>query len=804
MPHFRVSAPPATPHGFGIYRPEANAFIRTVIGLLLCLLCIPVYRADAGDGWFPRTGRAAVHQRCLDLEHPAVAMVVALQPGYEDLPLLAYLRMEAGVRTVTVFLTNGEGTPGDSLARYPLWMTGVRKEEADRVASSLGSEAWFANLPDAAGVGSAPALAALWDTVGIATRLTRAIRMYQPDVIILSTDQRATRHPTLRESVAREALVKAMKLAASARDTVVSEALFPWSVERLYLEEPAGRMPPAFQKRHPVWRITSLAFAAKSSGFYHTLRLQIPSWTSEGRTYVHVQPDGRPGRRVDPETLAAGVPAVPPVLQDVKNAVSRAIHSGGRGLRTATLSEVAGAIESTEHVLALHRVSDFSRLETRLLVTWKNGLEDLRSSILGVTAQVVPSESLLTTSQLWFLNVKSLRPRLKGGTTDIIFPRAMKDEWTINEKSGYHYPLKTPVQFRILTPAELPFVLPVDLYGLRQPQMTTTFPYLIVHKDPVRERSFIYRGVISFLIGPRRSFVVRTPLIYDDRSSPVIFEMQNFSRDAYSGVVSLSDSSGETVRWPVEFKKKDEVLTDTLYLADDAPAGDGSRLCTLELSGRGGMRSITARRFTTAVDSAVKVLVLSTIDSSPVPDALRVLRQPYGIWRGGDVPDALTGEKTLLIDRDVLADPRISSAGLKAIGDWVRRGGRAIIFPQHGGGAARLRDLCGLTFGPIEPLPPDAKVDVVREALSSFPNTVTIGDWEGWVESRAYDEVDLPAEKTAASIVLRSGRHVLLSRLRMGEGSVTLVAVDLLSQLVNYHPGGYRLLANIIADRENR
>ncbi|MGA9119657.1 MAG: PIG-L family deacetylase [Bacteroidota bacterium] len=768
--------------------------------ILLFLLFAGVSITYCGENWFPQGGKAAIHQQCLDLEHPAVVMVVALQPGYEDLPLLAFLRTHLGVKTVALFLTNGEGTPGDSLSRYPLWVTGVRKEEADRVASLLGSEAWFANVPDVPGIESAQTLQSLWDTVGIQQILLRAIRTYRPDAIVFSYDRRAGKHPSIREGVALDAIRRAIKVSATAADTSVSEGLFPWSVSRLFAEKPSEHLPRAFLEMSPVLKMSPDAMARSAARYYHTLRLQIGEWLAAGREYDRIEPDGKAGKPVPPELLVSGLPLVSPKLKSTALALKNAIKTNRQGIRSATLSSVAAAIDNTEHVLATYQKS-LTTPEERLMVTWKNGLEALRCSLLGVSATVVQSESLLTGSQLWYLDVKSLKPGNAKGSTDIIFPRAMNGEWTVNETMTYHFPLKTPARFEILTPAELPYVIPVDMYGLRQPQMKTTFPYLIVHKDPDRERNFILRGVLSFSIGPRRTFALRTPLIYDDRSSPVIFEMQNFSRDAFKGMVTLSDSTRHFVQWPVAFTRKDEVHTDTLYLVDDPPAGRRSRLLTLELSGRGGRRSITAKRFEALIDSTVSVGVLSTIDSSPLVDALRVLRQPSTLVREGSVRDALRNRKTILLDRDVLSDSRYSDADIRSIEEWVRNGGHALIFPQHGRGLAAVQELTGATFERIDPLPPGAAIETDSSAVFRIPNDITGKDWEGWVESRAFEEITRSnaAEKTRAE--LHSGMHLLMSEIPSGKGSVTLVAADILSQLVNYHPGAYRLLANIIAQR---
>ncbi len=438
------------------------------------------------------------------------------------------------------------------------------------------------------------------------------------------------------------------------------------------------------------------------------------------------------------------------------------------------------------------------------MVTWKNGLEALRCAVLGVSVHVVPSESLLTASQVFYLQVEPPRPRLSRGQTEIVFPLAANGEWTVNGTAGYHFPLDSASSFLILTPEEIPFTVPAGEYGLTQSEMATTFPYVVVHKDTQREYNFMYRDMVRLQLGPRRSFALRTPLIYDDQSSPVIFELQNFSRDRFKGTVTLSDTSGRSTQLPVSFTHKDQILTDTLYLPSESPQGEGSQLYTLELSGKGGRRPITARRFRAGIDSTVIVMLLSAVDSSPLADALRVLRQPHVVVPVREVAASLNTPCTVIIDRDLLSDTLCTASTRQTLAEWIRAGGNAIAFPQHGRGAGWLTALCGATFEPIDPLASEAEVTTDTSAMFATPNHMAPADWEGWVESRAFVDVHQTVPRTGAGNRAWSGQHHLLDSVPVGKGSVTLVAADLLSQLTNYHPGAYRLLANVIAHAKGR
>jgi len=236
-----------------------------------------------------------------------------------------------------------------------------------------------------------------------------------------------------------------------------------------------------------------------------------------------------------------------------------------------------------------------------------------------------------------------------------------------------------------------------------------------------------------------------------------------------------------------------------LFLPSEPAEGEGSRLFTLELSGRGGSRSITAQRFSAVVDSTVNVMLLSTVHSSPLEDALRVLRQPHVVIPVNEVAGSLNTRYTVIIDRDLLSETLCTATIRQSLAEWIRAGGNALVFPQHGRGAGWLTALCGALFESIDPLAPEAVVTTDTSTMFNTPNHIAPADWQGWVESRAFVNVRRPVPQVGAVQRAWSGQHALLVTVRVGKGTVTLVAADLLSQLTNCHSGAYRILANLIA-----
>ena len=169
----------------------------------------------AGSPYLPESGAGARRQRALEIANPGVVLFLALQPGYEDLALLARLRLGTGVRTAVVYATNGESTPADAGGTAPVFVAAQRKEEALRAATYLGAAPYFLNLPDPGVVPGTRELRAVWNEDSVVTRLAQALRYFRPDLVVTGGDRRGAGPGSLREQLLAELAGKAVARAGA-------------------------------------------------------------------------------------------------------------------------------------------------------------------------------------------------------------------------------------------------------------------------------------------------------------------------------------------------------------------------------------------------------------------------------------------------------------------------------------------------------------------------------------------------------------------------------------------------------------
>lgn len=113
-------------------------------GKRFCSLVLALFLSSTGaigaagvdySPYFPERGSAAIFQRSLDLRNPIVILSISLEPGFEDLPALAYLRLGRGARIISLYVTNGEATPSD-VSGEPPFRLAARLSKTERAVRS--------------------------------------------------------------------------------------------------------------------------------------------------------------------------------------------------------------------------------------------------------------------------------------------------------------------------------------------------------------------------------------------------------------------------------------------------------------------------------------------------------------------------------------------------------------------------------------------------------------------------------------------------------------------------------------------
>jgi hypothetical protein len=762
--------------------------------LLWCVLTAGASAVAEGRSYFPETGAAAVHQRALELATNATVLMIALEPGYEDLPLAAHFRMGLGARVIVAHATYGSGTPGDAEGGTPLLISGERREEAYRAARHLGATAHFLNLQDPGILLSIDEVHGIWNADTVVARLDRALRYYRPDVVILGGDFRGDTVRSIRVKAMEDLLLKAVAFAGDQNGRPDTLRPGPWRVPRVYVESARSPRSPdeTYDQKHPVWGKSYREIAGEASLHYRSLWIQRDSWTRRGdRTYALVVPTS--GRT--PDSYLRNLPAITPRLRPLASSIARLAAPGPRKLRAPRLAETARAIDSVDLYLARNR-RDLAPGELRLLVGWKTSLEELRCSLLDVRVEYAMSESLVTSQQLVYLRFASVTATSKLTRTRVLFPGAVDHSWGINESPEYAFPFSPPQEFRVITPAVMDLTVPSSQTGIFQSSVRTRFSFLLMHQDSVRQRDFYYRGEVPLQAGPKRTFEILTPIVRSGESASVVYRMINLSRDAYEGTVSISDSLVFPAARKVRLPSKDFVLTDTLVFAPRRGFPPGDYPLTLAVTGGSSLR-FALRSFDAETGPAAQVAVLSPTTDSPLMQGMTRL----GIrWQSLDPSGELPRGGTIVLDRDA-ASLKAARTAMPPILEWVRAGGHLVMLPQTGSNPAEGPLFQDAMFRSDPQLPPGAALEIdTAQRVFASPNRVTTSDWEGWVVSRSLYSIVLPADRQAHVLVRSAdGRRPILVEIPYGNGRVTMVALDLVSQLANVHPGSHRLLANILA-----
>ena len=284
---------------------------------------------------------------------------------------------------------------------------------------------------------------------------------------------------------------------------------------------------------------------------------------------------------------------------------------------------------------------------------------------------------------------------------------------------------------------------------------------------------------------------VLTPVVRATSGEQVVVRFMNVSRDAYRGTLQLIDSVAAPVSHEVWLPGRGAVVLDTVRLMLRTQPPPGDRQMKLTLSGGGDLPFIV-RSFAVRTDTGSPVGLVSNLDDSPVQRALARLQITWE--KLGPVNAAnLARHKVLLLDRDALEGS--GPGGNGNILEWVRGGGLLVVMPPATAGTGS-RPIPGAAYRDSPLLPPGTAVRVDSTArFAGSPNVLTSADWEGWVVARAFGSLEVDR---GSRIIVASGNTPLVVSIPEGSGSVTLVALDLYSQLMNVHPGAHRILANLL------
>ncbi|HEY4612154.1 MAG TPA: PIG-L family deacetylase, partial [Bacteroidota bacterium] len=726
--------------------------------------------------------------------------------GFEDLNALAYFRMGRGAKILSAYATNGEAGESDMAGQYPLQLAATRREEAARALQFLNSEAYFLNLPDVAAALDTAELRERWQSDTVQHRVMSLISQFRPDFIVIPQDPE---HPTasLRWKLLLHEVLRAVErlqfpaLGKPPRE-FVPFAL--WSVSRVLVDDGSakGLTFPTSQV-HPVWKKTYEAIGGEAATKYESLRIQR-DLLRRGKRY-HYQtafPKSAKKLRMPDEGLPEAVPAE---LRSIAQAIERVARAAGQlterqvSARPATvLKQLADAVDLVDVRLA--RSFDRPSRERKILLDWKEGLEHLRLSLLGVTVRYSLSESALTDLQLTYLTVDTVTGLSAAGTTEIYFP-AVGRGWVLDETLEGRLPLRLHDPYRLILQKATPYDTPHWLNGLERNTLGHPLYVFILHKSSNRAENFIHRTIVPIQYTTRFSAEILTPIVRITPNARLVFRLTNNSRDGVRDVAHANDSAVVSSESPFRLNVKGASHLDTLALTMKPDLPDGSYLFPLKV-GVDEVASYVARKFPVHVDSTKRIGVLQGVPSSPAVRAIRQIGLRATVLAELDrLADALATLDVLVVDRRALSFHTLSNNQYNALRTFVQQGGRLVVFAQNPEVWNPQPLLPGLSLK--RSFSSSVQSPVVLDSLHALtlqPNNLNDQDWFEWLYRRSYHAISLSPQGLYEVLAKdgKTGNPLIISN-KYGKGSMLYIDLDMDHQWLNVHPAALRLLANVLA-----
>jgi hypothetical protein len=753
-----------------------------------------------------------VYQRLLDARRSFHVLSVALSPGQEDLEALAYLRHGLGAKILSVYVTHGESRMSEEGDVYPAQVAARRTMEAWRALTRFGGEARFLTFTDPGGTRDTQYVRAFWPEDSLQGLLMQEISDFKPELILLASDYGKFDTPKLQ--VLKHDLLAAIHEIDS--DIALTRHAPPkaaaWKVHMMLAEvgEHMGETLWEFptERMHPILWLSYAALGKQAAAEYKSIARFRDSWAlGPQRKY---QPVHFSELRLSLSEQGRAVTPLPPRLARLDRMVARELDRLTKLFRSGTLSRKQNVASSLPRVTAIIdsvelELKNRLRLrpnERKILLGWKDEFRMLKASLLGVKVDLVFSETVLAPRQLTLLTVRLAEGVPKTGTTELYFPDAELAGWILNEADQSRISFAPGVPYRLVSPRELQFDLPLSVNGVRKHRYGTPFRIVLQHKAPRPQESFEWETTQLLQFAPLFSVNVVTPVVSAWSGEAVVVEVQNHSRDPVTDRLFIDHELVRATGARFTLDKQQGIFVDSLKLEWHQTPDVGEYIVPIRI-GPYTMGHFGVRSFRTVVDSTRPVAVLSTMPASPLVQSLRRLGlSPTVCSDPTDLERVLNGAAVAILDEE--ARSPLSLLNTDVLKSFVLKGGHLVGINQDPMDDSHLQKVFDLAVSRTDLFDPyqEVRADTVHPIFRT-PNTITDRSWKGWIYYRASDSVkDASQTWNILASLSDVNEPVVLSK-NAGSGTLTYVNLALSSQLLNIHEGALDLLANIVSYQRN-
>jgi hypothetical protein len=765
-----------------------------IVFLMIGLILFSCGKQEKLESYFPETGKAAIHHRALELASNLNVLSIALEPGFEDLSTLAYFRLEKGAKIMSAYLTNGEAGDSDVLGEYPNYLAATRRTEAAEALYYLDGNIHYLNFPHIVAARDTGKIREKWIKSEVEVKIIELINQFRPDVILVARDW-VTDNKSLRWNTFRNDILSAVKKTELPPSDPNKED--NWRVARVLiddLEMSAKELP--VENLHPIYKKSYNELGKEAGLLFKSLSVQRPTWRDGKNEKYSIY---YPSKNLDLKQPDAGLPlrhskSLDGMAQKIQS-LSGTIFKG----KTNTVSlQLVAILDSINFKIA----SWFNMpiIDQRAMFHWKESLEKLQCSLLGIKVNYSTDENILTNVQLIRIIVNDVEGFEVGDKTSIFFG-GLEQKWIINESKEKRVKLRLGDDYRLISPEELNYTTPQAKYGLQLARVDKPITLMILHNAPTKEKSFIYRTNIKLYFAPKFSTEVLTPVVRIIPGEQVILRLTNHSRDGVRDTVRVVHEIAESVPGQFRLNEKEATQLDSLMLIWNQYPEAGTYRLPIKL---GAIQSGTfaARSFSVRVDSSKRIGLIPSLVGSPLLPTMTRLGLKYTkIDPDKNLSKSLENLDVVFIDRRALTLHKNLISQKEKLDNFVKNGGHLIYLSQD---AAVWNEsqiwadilLSGSQkFDETFPLTADKNHPFLKS-----PNIVEDGDWEEWLFQRAYNTIEVKNNTNISMPIQADDQRSPFVLTKQDEnGRITYIDLAISQQLLNIHPGVFVLLANIIS-----
>jgi len=782
-----------------IHAAGETRFMRLALIALVLLICFPVQSSANG----PEEYRNEVYARGLVAQSRMTVLSLALQPGFEDLAALSYLRFGRGAKIVNAFVTNGESGDNDLMVQGPGEIAFQRRGEAFKASAALHGVEYFLNFPDFGSARDTAFVNGYWPPDTLEAKLRELIESTRPDLILLAPDRQEEGGEAPRWVALRSALGKAVR--AAAQKKTASGFVRPryWEVGRVLTASSRGSLlfpldrKPEFDSR--TYRTIGVGIGTS----YESMKRSILRWQQGALSYSI----DFPSTANSPKTPDAGIPGrlakslqgLGREMDGLWNQVLTAARKGAVArTKPATLKRLVRIMDSID--VRLSGWNFFANHDRKTLLHWKEGLEELRNAVVGVFVRYTIRDTVLLARQLTTIRVDSVIGLPSDGITEIFFPDVGPTRWFLNEGTEPKVPLAVGSEYRLISPGQIDLDLPASYGGRMKNRHGYSLEFFILHQKKSRVESFFKKVSQRMLFAPKLTVEPLTPIVRIAPRERLVCKITNHSNDGLLERLMVRDSLGTADGGEFRLNKKEASVVDTLSLNWNEAIPVGTYRVPLYI-GESVVGYFGARKFDVSVDSVRPIGILSSGKTSVAVQTFRRLGVNHRILNpDGRFPGDPGGLRTIVIDERVLGLGAVDS--LHSFKEFVERGGTLLILSQDADVWNREPLIEGVSLSATASL--DAQTDVLADTLHRIwlePNRLEETDWEEWLFSRAPNKITIGSGHNVMTPLMLSGGTQIpgIVVVPRGEGKWIYVNLNLGKQLENIHPGAFRFLANLLA-----